>query len=187
MPERIEQATDPVHGTEIAYHPFATAWDWAEPRDGEHFRRCNYCGSIHPEDLAAETDWRADWADMKYGWPHKFYVDVTNRHPEQLFVVGASTGEDHHSLGSGEWVRPDAIPESVNLAGWRDLTRYRWVLIGTHPTHNGKFYTAHLRDPRVSDETRERIAAVCGLRFTWLDDGRVSWHRYDCTEDHPHE
>jgi hypothetical protein len=43
---------------------------------GESFRRCSYCGSIHPEDLIKLVGEGAEiqGADWKYGWPHKFYV-----------------------------------------------------------------------------------------------------------------
>lgn len=43
---------------------------------GDLYRHCNYCGSMHPQDLIETlkiggtlrpTDW-------KYGWPHKHYV-----------------------------------------------------------------------------------------------------------------
>lgn len=47
------------------------------PREGESHRTCDYCGSIHPEDLhkgLMELEWRLGGSDWKYGWPHKFYV-----------------------------------------------------------------------------------------------------------------
>ena len=75
-------------------HPEAErwgGWKWEEPRHGEHFRRCSYCGCVHPVDLVAEAEWRAEWADFKYGWPHKFYVDIANRDPERLYVVGSTS------------------------------------------------------------------------------------------------
>lgn len=39
-------------------------------------RTCNWCGSVHPEDLAAwiRAGLKLEMADMKYGWPHKFYA-----------------------------------------------------------------------------------------------------------------
>jgi len=59
---------------------------------GAPWRTCSWCGSIHPEDLldrpepsmmkAIEVGGRhlvdvpnVEWADMKYGWPHKLYLD----------------------------------------------------------------------------------------------------------------
>jgi hypothetical protein len=44
--------TSPVHAGEAGRFG---GWHWKDPRGAEHFRRCSYCGSIHPEDLAAET------------------------------------------------------------------------------------------------------------------------------------
>lgn len=84
-------SNDPVHGGEADRWG---GWSWREPDRGEHFRRCSYCGAIHPEDLVAEPEWTPRWADPKYGWPHKFYVDVANREPEALFVTGGNTGAE---------------------------------------------------------------------------------------------
>ncbi len=49
---------------------------WREPRDGETYRTCSYCGSIHPEDLIKVLSdvGRLGGSDWKYSWPHKFYV-----------------------------------------------------------------------------------------------------------------
>lgn len=40
-------------------------------------RHCNYCGSIHPEDLynlLVEGKVVLGGSDWKYGYPHKFYI-----------------------------------------------------------------------------------------------------------------
>ena len=50
-------------------------WVWREPRRGNFLRTCNYCGSINPDDLAPVEGWVPDWADWKYGWPHKAYIN----------------------------------------------------------------------------------------------------------------
>ena len=46
---------------------------------GGSTRHCDYCGSLHPEDLAKYlregTVTRLSPADRKYGWPHKFYTE----------------------------------------------------------------------------------------------------------------
>lgn len=63
--------TTELHGSQDKY----------EQRGGESFRRCSYCGSVHPQDLLkarnegkiGSVDRSVDW---KYGWPHKIYVDV---------------------------------------------------------------------------------------------------------------
>lgn len=51
----------------------APLWRAADERG---FRTCSHCGSIHPEDLlrALQAGSQLECADMKYGWPHKFYV-----------------------------------------------------------------------------------------------------------------
>lgn len=44
---------------------------------GHPYRACSWCGSCHPEDLARELrggSVKLSLADMKYGWPHKFYI-----------------------------------------------------------------------------------------------------------------
>jgi hypothetical protein len=160
-----------------AGEPFADRCDlapWRDPSHGEHFRRCSYCGSIHPDDLAAETGWHAEWADQKYGWPHKFYVDIANRDPEQLYVTTSST---HPSPGLTAVT--DLIPEQEQIMereGYGPGSKYRpeYVQFGTRPSHYGKFYTIHLSDPDLSAETKNRIEAVSGIRFTF-EEGRVAW------------
>lgn len=61
------------------HEPFASIRpvEWEE-RDGRS--HCNYCGSIHPDVLIGllEAGARLERSDMKYGWPHKFYV----HHPD---------------------------------------------------------------------------------------------------------
>lgn len=50
-------------------------------------RSCGYCGSMHPSDLVAalKAGARVHWADQKYGWPHKIYVeDIPNPHVGML-------------------------------------------------------------------------------------------------------
>lgn len=166
-----DDTPDPVHGGEAERWG---GWSWREPSRGAHYRTCSHCGCIHPEDLAAEEAWNAEWADMKYGWPHKFYVAVPNRHPEQRFITGATTGTPTGIAGA-EWISATEIPDDVNTDGWRDLDeRYQWVAVGTRPTHHAKFYTVHLADPALSSEVRGRIEAVSGLRFRF-EGGRVAW------------
>jgi hypothetical protein len=81
-----------------------TTWDpcWVcgkNKDDGAHgsaWRTCSYCGSIHPADLldltaGEEFAWQrqttgqdgqpqerstVEWADWKYGYPHKLYIDL---------------------------------------------------------------------------------------------------------------
>jgi hypothetical protein len=53
--------------------------NWRPAREGEQtFRTCDYCGSMEPralfEAMQAYPALRLELADMKYGFPHKFYV-----------------------------------------------------------------------------------------------------------------
>lgn len=43
---------------------------------GDDRRHCEYCGSLHPADVAAaiRAGAKGEWADWKYGWPHKVYL-----------------------------------------------------------------------------------------------------------------
>lgn len=49
-----------------------TRWE----RRAEGYRHCNYCGSLHPEDLhkVLLAGARLGGSDWKVGWPNKFYV-----------------------------------------------------------------------------------------------------------------
>lgn len=240
--------TDRVHGSEAARWG---GWTWRKPRRGDHFRTCSYCGSIHPEDLAAELvpagkclgcggegfdghyrntigpvvrhglaegrlkpeDLSDDerrrlevpehsydpggaypsWADQKYGWPHKFYVQgLRPKDPALVHCYGHSTGEN----------RPD---DRLNWVAAASLTRAQkkiiaedgMVLRGEEPSGwyafrpkaelFAKFYTAHLADPQIADEARDKIAQASGIRFHFEDGGRVRWHgaRVPCEEAHP--
>ena len=53
-------------------------------------RACEYCGSMHPADVAEAIRRGAagSFADFKYGWPHKAYFErVPNPHPGLLYCV----------------------------------------------------------------------------------------------------
>lgn len=156
-------------------------WSWRDPDRGEHFRRCSYCGSMHPEDLVTIARGRIDWADRKYGWPHKFYVHVPNVNPDALFVLGTASHGDSESRP--DWVNVDDLtPEQEEVMareGYAPGTRYRptgcWIRFGTRAEHFGKVYTVHLADPTLTEEVRNQAAAICGLRFDFTPDGRITW------------
>lgn len=181
-----DQGIDPVHGAEMAYNPYTRnrpeyVRDWREPMHGEHYRTCDYCGSIHPDDLAAEPTWVAEWADRKYGWPHKFYINIVNRTPERLFVLGSSSRPVAPAAPYTNWKHVADLNEEELAVLDREYPAdsvYRpkgSVLLGTRRAHHAKFYTVHYKDLAISDETKETIQRISGLKFTWLDDGRVQW------------
>jgi hypothetical protein len=136
-------------------------------------RACDYCGSMHPADVAAaiRAGAHGSWADMKYGWPHKAYFDdIPNPHAGML--------------ESRTW-RTD--PPPADEAGkWRRVHRgydphtgeptYWWAEVGqpAGDTTHGKFYSVHLQD--ATDEDREIIEKHLGLHFEFIDDGqKVRW------------
>jgi hypothetical protein len=222
---------DPVHGHQAVRWG---GWSWDKPRRGEHFRRCSYCGSIHPEDLAAEPaggdaclicgkqgwlacfdnqehagikaaveagdlavsdeerariaamaaahsydpgGWYASWADRKYGYPHKFYVEgVANRNPGRLYVTSSTNAEDAPgALGGRPWVHRSKLSRLQK----RVVAEYggesaSWFQFGTHQTHFVKFYTVHLADPGIRPDIKAEIERASGLKFTF-EGGRVAW------------
>lgn len=164
--------------TAIELHPDSArygGWNWTEPRNGEHFRRCSYCGSVNPDDLAAEPAWSPNWADRKYGWPHKFYVDIPNRDPGRQYVTASTNSVTPYGDG---WIPVDDLTDEQQ----RIMTRCHWsrddgvkfVQFGTHPNHWGKFYTIHLSDPAIQAEVKADIERRSGLRFTF-ENGTVRW------------
>lgn len=140
-------------------------------------RGCQFCGSMHPEDLAAAIRAGAtvEWADFKYGWPHKVYAyKVPNPHAAKVEVRSMSTVE---TPGYDRL----AFPRYNVRTGEREADHVRWgKLEVAEPTTTGKFYTVHLQD--ATPEDREVIERAMGLRFTF--DGRgVGWVPFDAPRD----
>lgn len=159
----------------------ADNWSWDKPRHGEHFRRCDYCGSINPDDLVAEPTWHADWADRKYGWPHKFYVDIPDRKGE-LDCVDSTNSAVRPSFG--DWKRvADLTPAERKACSEWVLASQTWVQLAVRSSHHAKFYTEHLQDPAISAETKDAIHRISGLEFEWMLDGRVGWRPYEKVTD----
>lgn len=132
---------------------------WPEKRDfSDPYVRspsCWFCGSIQPQELhriLTTEQAEADFADWKYGWPHKLYVTSPN----------PKAGEDCE-IGS------------------RYQGAERTPILGTAPaTRHQKFYTVHLRDvtdPEAFTAVTELILDCTGVRFMLDDDGRLKWRR----------
>ena len=96
---------------------------WRPSFDRQCWRTCSYCGSMHPEDLleALENGAKLSGSDWKYGWPHKFYIDVPNPEPKKIFELGSLT------------------------EGGRVVEKYT----GTLSSLRGKWYNDHLLDEGV--------------------------------------
>lgn len=150
----------------------ATPPDVAAGRTTGRLRSCSYCGSMHPADLAAaiKAGAKGSWADFKYGWPHKWYVDdVPNPHAGMLEVCSSSSSK------SEQYPFEIREPRFNEKTGERieDYVRYTENPKPAAPTTWGKFYTEHLQD--ATPEDREVIERAMGLRFTFEPAGGVRW------------
>jgi len=126
---------------------------WSPPRvDKEYgvsepFRRCSYCGGIHPEDLIKLLGEGAELhgADWKYGWPHKFYVEgIPNKTTELVAKVGSTT--------------KDGVTTPM---------------LGKPPREcHVKWYNEHITDAGFDDEARSALLSVLetsGIVFSMKD------------------
>jgi len=138
-------------------------------------RHCSYCGSMHPADVAAaiKSGARGEWADRKYGWPHKAYFDgIPNPHVG-LLESRASRSDMPNPDESDKWRR---VQRGFNSRTGEP--EYWWAETGqpASATTHGKFYSVHLQD--ATPEDRAVIEAHLGLVFEFSDDGQnVKWHR----------
>lgn len=156
------------------------------PVRGEHFRRCGYCSSIHPQDLIAAMDAgqvdHLDMADWKYGWPHKVYLDVLTENAGQLHWLGGTSG--------GRKPPTDDELRDRGMIPTRHLTRaeraackmsgvkpddYHGHTIGTRAKHHAKFYTVHMTEPWLTEPERELLARRVGYRIERLPTGNIRW------------
>jgi len=126
----------------------AHANEFPGPRQTVHFRedgRCSYCGSLSVADAikAIETrGTRYSGSDWKYGWPHKFYLDV----PCEPFEaqIGSRSYWDEEK---GE--------------------RVEEVFMGTRTCEYRKFYSTHLNN--CTDEEFQKFNELSKRFFgiTW--------------------
>lgn len=146
-----------VHDTDNRFTDDPVVW-FPQKKD-EPFRTCSYCGSIRPEDLLklfqAEQQPRADEADWKYGYPHKFYFTIPK--PGALLVpIGPSEFTERYPEGK--------VPD--HLLGY-DLSWW------------GKFYTRHLTelDRLEFNQLAPYMTKVGSVVWEMDSDGRVKWGR----------
>lgn len=139
-------------------------------------RSCDYCGSMHPADVAEAIRKGAEfhWADFKYGWPHKAYGDnIPNPHAG-LPEVRSSTNR----AGDPNYPREVREPRYDHRTGER-LEDSIWYTEAPKPASAktwGKFYSVHLMD--ATPEEREVIERHLRMRFEFTEDGRVSWRPF---------
>lgn len=109
-----------AHETETFSHQFRPH-SWRPPEaglrsdgyPGSTWRTCSYCGSIHPKDLieALKNGATLQGSDWKYGWPHKFYLNVPSPFVGQTVKIGtrSSGGKTEDIMGQasahlfGKW------------------------------------------------------------------------------------
>jgi hypothetical protein len=162
-------------------------YDWREPQapdlsdvhrfSAREFHGCGYCGSMHPVELAAAIRAGATvhWADRKYGWPHKVYVEgAPNPYAGQLEIrrVTWCSQPPQAEIDAGKWER---YQDGYNSTTGKQRFSYR-ILGPKEPaaaTAHGKFYTLHLQD--ATPEDRAVIESAMGLTFQFHGDGKVGW------------
>lgn len=151
----------------------ATAPDIQAGRTTGRLRSCQYCGSMHPADVAAAIRAGAmgHWADFKYGWPHKAYFDgIPNPHAGMLESRHSHSSPPQAQIDAGKWIK---VPTGRFSETTGEPT-FSWHKPGqpAAATTDGKFYTVHLQD--ATPEDREIIERHLGLRFTFDGKG-VGW------------
>lgn len=151
----------------------ATPPDLPSGRTTGQLRSCQFCGSMHPADVAAAIRAGASghWADFKYGWPHKAYFDgVPNPHAGLLESRSSRSHPPQAEIDAGLHIQ---IPNGFDRATGAPVMR--WTAAGepAASTTHGKFYALHLKD--ASPEDRETIERHLGLRFTFNEGGGVGW------------
>ena len=145
-----------------------------EPLARGRLRSCAYCGSMHPADVAnaIRAGAKGDWADWKYGWPHKAYFESIPNPHAGLLEVGGMSPTPYPRF-------PRKVAEQCySSASGKRLEDKVWYTEEPHPapsTTNGKFYSVHLEDATLED--RELIEAHLGIFFDFHEPGRIGWRK----------
>lgn len=128
----------------------------------------------------------ASWADMKYGWPHKFYVEGLKPAEGLLHCIGhyhGGTGPGGTGVDPGaRWVAAADLTREekkiVRADGMGPGTRKEgfsgWYMLGRRSSVFGKFYTEHLRDPAIGEDVKDKIMSASGIWIRWEGQG-VAW------------
>jgi hypothetical protein len=139
----------------IEFKVRGTRWpDCPEPGQ-EHFEpdifpTCSYCGSLDVETvLQAFKTPGMKWGgtDWKYGWPHKFYIEIPCEPYRR--IVGSSSG-----------------PGEKREFTWGE-SKTRWH----------KFYSEHLIDatPEQLDRWNKDVQPLTGIRFVIGSEGDLRY------------
>jgi hypothetical protein len=117
---------------------------------------------------------------MKYGWPHKAYLELRNPEPDTLFVLSATS----HMRPEDEdtYIRARDLTIEQRAAIFRDRWHsvYEGYRFHTVEWLHAKFYTVHLLEPGLDEVTKRRCFARLGLCIVPGEKpGSVRWHPYD--------
>jgi hypothetical protein len=152
----------------------AVAADMAAGKTTSRLRACGYCGSMHPADVVAAIKGgaKAHFADQKYGWPHKVYLDdVPNPHKGVMESRSSHSSPPQEEIAAGKWVK---VPNGYSPSTGQP--EFSWYAAPTPAGSKtwGKFYIVHLQD--ATPEDKAVIEQHLGVEFTFSKDGReVSW------------
>jgi hypothetical protein len=119
---------------------------------------CNYCGSLSVAEAikALETPGtQFSGSDWKYGWPHKFYLDIPTGQPAQHTY----TIYDQGFLNEGRRVSKEEWVEHKGSKG-------TGIEEGTGHIH-AKFYTEHLVDATPEELARFNELSIKYLRISF--------------------
>lgn len=162
--------------TALRYRQGRDEWEcsWANSEPArDNYRRCWYCGSLHPEDLlkVLKEGARINMADWKYGYPHKFYIEgVPNLLAGQTVRIGSRSGPLHSYDGTLNVENP--TEEEIKTG------RYDRPTMGAAPPHAViKFYTEHLIDAGDAFTELTKIIYDQTKVFFSLDDDRIMYRR----------
>jgi hypothetical protein len=175
-----------VHGTQSPVSGYPAIWRPPFADRGETFRTCFYCGSIHPEDLlkALDAGGKLGGSDWKYGWPHKFYVDVPNPEPDRLFEMGGETRWTDNPCprccDAAGAVKPEYASPEVDRCGscyGHRKERVHTPHMSTRETLHAKWYNEHLQDEGYDPEAFDAVVVAlekhAGIRFDLVPDPKI--------------
>lgn len=134
---------------QIRYTRVPTEDGTGERQEPDLYETCSYCGSLRPEtfiEMIQKPGVHWSGSDWKYGWPHKFYIDIPCE-PYWSYVGG--------QYGPGDYKRIDY--------GWRSVRHH-------------KFYSEHIIDrPDLFEQWSAVVTPKLGIRWFTDDDGRVMY------------
>lgn len=125
------------------------------------YLHCSYCGSLTVDDAlavfsAAGVRWSA--SDYKYGWPHKFYLDVP--HASFMARIGSSTRDGVTTPIMGEHKTWPLKFYTVHLIDATDAQLAQWNAVVAPITG-----VSFMRDPNDKRGIHWRAEAGAAGRF----------------------